>query len=179
MDDRVKDGPLEQRSCTDVLFCLIFLAFLGGVGVVSFFGYQHGQPARLLAPLDADGKFCGLDKGYENHPYLYLLDITQSDILASAVCVKECPLNNTKPVDCINTTVEETCNSETLIRYNTTLVFKKACLPKLDELPEEYLGKYNEIVGGLGINDIGQAIDDIMNSWKIYLIALGTVFVVT
>jgi hypothetical protein len=38
VDDRVKDGPLDQRSCTDVLFCLIFLAFLGGVGIVSAFG---------------------------------------------------------------------------------------------------------------------------------------------
>lgn len=155
MDDRVKDGPLEQRSCTDVLFCLIFLAFLGGVGIISIFGYQHGKPERLLAPLDADGKFCGLDKGYEGHKYLYLLDITQTDILASAVCVSKCPVNDTVPVDCIPTGVETTCNGEGLIRYNTTLLFNKACLPVLDELPAEFIGKYNEIVGGLGVNDIG------------------------
>jgi solute carrier family 44 (choline transporter-like protein), member 2/4/5 len=69
---------LEDRSCTDVLFCIIFLAFLGGFGVISIFGYQHGQPDRLLAPLDADGRFCGLDPIAKDYPYLYLaLDPTK------------------------------------------------------------------------------------------------------
>jgi len=93
VDDRVANGPLEDRSCTDVLFCLIFLAFLVGFGIVSVIGFKNGQPQRLLAPLDADGKFCGLDKGYENYPYLYLAidPMNVGDIFSTAVCVSSCP----------------------------------------------------------------------------------------
>ncbi len=67
------DGPLEDRSCTDILFCVIFLAFLGGFGIVSLFGYQNGRPDRLLAPLDADGRFCGIDNDVKDYNYLYLV----------------------------------------------------------------------------------------------------------
>ena len=94
------DGPLEDRSCTDILFCIIFLAFLGGFGIVSFFGYQNGKPERLFAPLDADGRFCGLDDNMTDYKYLYLaLDPlaapSVSDLFQTAVCVKSCPQNDT------------------------------------------------------------------------------------
>lgn len=124
MDPRVSNGPLEERSCTDVLFCLIFIAFLVGLGVISAFGYQNGQPQRLLAPLDADGKFCGLDDGYQNYTYLYLLDINLgvTEILSSAVCVSECPMDDATPISCKTTSVEKDCNKYvTPFRYNTTM----------------------------------------------------------
>ena len=97
----MSNGPLEERSCTDLLFTLLFLAFLGGLGVVSVFGYQNGQPERLLAPLDADGKFCGLDS-YSGYPYLYIMNInmTVTDILSSTVCVSTCPIADQTPIDC-------------------------------------------------------------------------------
>ena len=113
MDDRVGDGPLEDRSCTDVLFCIIFLAFLVGFGVVSVFGYQNGQPQRLLAPLDADGRFCGLDPVVQDYPYLYLaLDPTKvTEIFKTAVCVSSCPMNDTTPIKCVPTNVTTDCNA--------------------------------------------------------------------
>lgn len=58
-------------------------------------------------------------------------------------------------------------------------MFKKACLPVLEDLPGPAKDEYNNIVAGLGINTVGQAINDILNSWQIYLIAFGTVFIVT
>ena len=59
------------------------------------------------------------------------------------------------------------------------MVFKKACLPDLKDLTEKAREKYDNIIGELGVNDIGQAIDDIMNSWPIYIIALFSTFIVT
>jgi solute carrier family 44 (choline transporter-like protein), member 2/4/5 len=73
VDEKVGDGPLEDRSCTDILFCIIFLAFLGGFGIVSLFGYQNGKPDRLLAPLDGNGRFCGIDNEVKDYNYLYLV----------------------------------------------------------------------------------------------------------
>ena len=94
-----------------------------GLGIVSVFGFQHGKPDRLLAPLDADGKFCGLDPGYESHPYLYFLDLDPTgDLLSSAVCVSGCPANNTDPIDCVPTSVETDCNKYVYpFRYDSTL----------------------------------------------------------
>jgi cellobiose phosphorylase len=61
----------------------------------------------------------------------------------------------------------------------TDLVFGKACLPDYDALPEAAREKYESIVNGLGINDAGQSLDDIMNSWQIYVFALGLALIVT
>jgi choline transporter-like protein 2/4/5 len=128
---------MENRSCTDILFCIIFLAFLGGLGVVSVFGYQNGSPERLFAPLDADGRFCGIDTAVKGHSYLYLainpLEADNvADIFSTAVCVSSCPLNDTVDIDCVPTNVTKDCNKyKAPLRYNTNLVFKKACLPKL------------------------------------------------
>ena len=131
--------------------------------------------------MDADGRFCGLDAGLEHHPYLYFVDITKGeDLLSTAVCVSKCPMEDDQPIDCINTSVETDCaNTPSVLRYNSTLLFTKACLPILSELPEEAVAKYKEIVGGLGVNDIGQGIDDMMNSWPIYCVALVSTFIVT
>jgi hypothetical protein len=140
VDEKVGDGPLEDRSCTDILFCLFFLAFLVGFGIVSVFGYNNGQPDRLLAPLDADGRFCGIDAKVKSHPYLYLvLDPLQTssigDIFETAVCVSSCPMNNTVNIDCVTTNVTTDCNKyKSPFRYDSSLVFKKACLPRLQDL---------------------------------------------
>ncbi len=58
-------------------------------------------------------------------------------------------------------------------------VFGKACLPVFEDLPEVLKAQYNAVVATLGIENVGQAISDIMNSWKLYLIAFGTTFVIT
>lgn len=151
------------------------------MGVVSYFGFQNGKPERLLAPLDADGMFCGLDKGYEQHHYLYFLDVSSGvDIMSSAVCVSSCPLNDTVPIDCVPTKAYPDCNKfKYPQRYDTMLLFQKACLPNLEKLVEADRERYDNIIAGLGIDDVGEAINDLINSWPIYAIALGTTFIIT
>ena len=56
MDEKVKDGPVVDRRCTDILFYLVFLIFLGGMIGASIYGYLYGQPSKLFAPIDSDGK---------------------------------------------------------------------------------------------------------------------------
>ena len=48
-----------KRGCNDVLCLLLFFAFLGSMGFLTFYGYQNGNVAKLIAPLDADNNFCG------------------------------------------------------------------------------------------------------------------------
>ncbi len=45
-----------DRGCTDILCCLIFLAFIVGMFGAGFYGYKNGAPIVLLTAWDADGK---------------------------------------------------------------------------------------------------------------------------
>lgn len=77
-----------NRSCTDFFCLIVFLAFIGGLAFVVLYGYQNGNPKKLLAPLDADGHFCGIDVGYEDYKLLYFAKIDTSNWFPSAVCAK-------------------------------------------------------------------------------------------
>ena len=52
------NGPLEQRECTDVFWCILFVlcffAFFAFIG----FGYYLGKPAGLLGFYNQDGSMC-------------------------------------------------------------------------------------------------------------------------
>lgn len=54
--DKMQNGPVMDRNCTDVLCCLIFIAFLVAMGALGAYGFAKGNPLLLLTPWDADGK---------------------------------------------------------------------------------------------------------------------------
>ncbi len=45
-----------QRSCTDCICCLIFVAFVVGMTATAAYGFAKGNPQLLLTGWDADGK---------------------------------------------------------------------------------------------------------------------------
>jgi solute carrier family 44 protein 1 (choline transporter-like protein) len=55
VDEELKKGPLFQRKCTDCLCLMIFFAFCGGLGFITFYGYTKGDPELLLSPIDGAG----------------------------------------------------------------------------------------------------------------------------
>ena len=69
--DELQNGPLNNRGCTDVLCCLIFLAFLVGMVGTSGYGYLYGDPELLLTTWDYDGNGCGYSDLTVDYPYLY------------------------------------------------------------------------------------------------------------
>ena len=71
----ITSGPLANRKCTDLLCLLIFLVACGGMGYIGNYAYQNGDPARIMAPMDSDGNFCGKTPGFENYPFLWFSDI--------------------------------------------------------------------------------------------------------
>ena len=68
-------GPFNNRRCTDMLCCLLFLVFLGGMGFCTYWGYANGNPGKLIAPIDGDEHICGVSPGYEDYQYLYIGDL--------------------------------------------------------------------------------------------------------
>eukprot|EP00667_Euglena_gracilis_P024414 EG_transcript_28083 len=53
-----KPGCKENRRCTDLLFLLFYLAFLGGWVFIAYLGYRAGDPYRLLYGTDSLGNLC-------------------------------------------------------------------------------------------------------------------------
>ena len=53
----------EKRSCTDVICLLLFIAFLGGWGVVAFFGIQGGDIDKVIYPTNSQVRLPNTFKG--------------------------------------------------------------------------------------------------------------------
>ena len=91
IDAAIEKGPLTDRRCTDIFCLIIFIIAIGVGGYIGIYAIENGDPDAIMAPMDADGKFCGRDAGYEDYPYLFFADIEYSVWYPWGVCVKECP----------------------------------------------------------------------------------------
>ncbi len=60
VNPKLENGPIEERGCTDIICCCVFLIFVAGLFVVLSTGLASGHPEYLLAVYDATGKPCGL-----------------------------------------------------------------------------------------------------------------------
>ncbi|XP_067057187.1 choline transporter-like protein 4 isoform X1 [Acropora muricata] len=87
-------GPIADRSCTDIICCLLFVAYIVGMIVVGVIAFKEGDPDRLLSPTDSNGNTCG--KGdYKDKKFLLFFDIstcvTKGGSLAEFVSFPSCP----------------------------------------------------------------------------------------
>jgi len=92
-----------ERSCRDMLFLLIFLAFWLGMFYVGGYGFGKGDPRILIYGLDYKGNLCDKEGGaMEGFPYRYwpnfneVWDAGSSGnpfVLQDAIslCLKKCP----------------------------------------------------------------------------------------
>ncbi|CAJ1059306.1 choline transporter-like protein 1 isoform X2 [Xyrichtys novacula] len=99
--------PLEDRSCTDLPWFLLFTVFCVGMGSICGFTIATGGAARLVYGYDSYGNTCGqrneqiegvrlsgLD--HTDRKYVFFLDpcnidIVQRKIKSLALCVSLCP----------------------------------------------------------------------------------------
>lgn len=97
-DKDIENGPSQNRGCTDIICCLIFLVFLGAYFFTFGYGVTNGNPWLLMTPFDTDGKGCGYDAGYENAKYIYFWRLTDYKAIADGsfyketFCVESCPI---------------------------------------------------------------------------------------
>jgi len=65
-DKLVKEGPLKERGCTDIVCCLIFV--LHWIGFVSIAGValMGGHPKKLYLPRDFKGDYCGIKENWND-----------------------------------------------------------------------------------------------------------------
>jgi choline transporter-like protein 2/4/5 len=65
------NGPVQDRACTDILCCLIFVIFLIGMGGVTGYGLIFGNPSLLMTAWDYNGNGCGYNSSTKEFPFLY------------------------------------------------------------------------------------------------------------
>ena len=129
IDAELEKGPIEKRSCQDILCCLIFVAYVIGMIAASSIGYSNGQPELLAAPYDSDGILnsmirshllllgtpCGIDE-YEEYPFLYFA-VPYTNYLQYTTCIKECPTYQDEEdyptnLDCKTNSLVQTCEGQ-------------------------------------------------------------------
>ena len=50
-----------DRSCTDIICCIVFLVFLVAMLGVSGFAIANGDPVNIISPYDSVGNKCGAE----------------------------------------------------------------------------------------------------------------------
>ena len=57
----VANGPLPEaeRECRDILCCLLFIAALGAMVYLTYWGYKNGDLNKPFRGVDEFGSICG------------------------------------------------------------------------------------------------------------------------
>ena len=48
-----------DRKCTDIICCIIFLAYFLLMLAIGAYGLAEGDPLKIITPFDSDGNQCG------------------------------------------------------------------------------------------------------------------------
>ncbi|XP_048359657.1 LOW QUALITY PROTEIN: choline transporter-like protein 1 [Sphaerodactylus townsendi] len=123
--------PLEDRSCTDIPWLLLFILFCIGMGLICGFSIATGAAARLTSGYDSYGNICGHKnvkiEGIDNSgldltekKYVFFLepcnvDLVRQKIKSIALCVSACPRNELKTLADVQKFAET--NGSTLCSY--------------------------------------------------------------
>lgn len=178
IDAELEKGPLGNRRCTDLLCLLIFLLSTCAMIYVGSYAVSHGDPDRIMTPYDATGAFCGKSPGYEAYPYLWFQNLNNEAWFAYSVCVSACPNQNNTVADCklSPNSIVKSCTPEPS-PYDSKLFLERWCFPVYETLDPVVKARYDNVIGGFGLDDIDMYARDIRLSWKVYLICVFSVFV--
>lgn len=92
--------PVTHRKCTDFCWLLVLMAVFITSTVSGISSLETGEPQKLLAGIDYQGRVCGYSSGVTDLPYVYPIRYD-----GSAVCTASCPATtNTSVVwACVDT----------------------------------------------------------------------------
>lgn len=186
-------GPIKDRSCTDVICCVLFLLFILGYIVVGILAWVHGDPRQVLYPRNSTGAYCGVGANRDK-PYLLYFNIFSCILDANIITVAEKGLQCSTPQVCVSScpntswTVQPSQFSKTVGEVFNT-VSRNFCLPGvsqnmnvLDSLKQEVCPSFllpsspalgrcfpwpNSTVpdlSGIGNTSISQGVSGLLNS---------------
>ncbi|EGR28329.1 solute carrier family 44 protein member 2, putative [Ichthyophthirius multifiliis] len=201
-EEQLKNGPINQRECRDLLFCLLFIAACISCIYFFSFGIANGQPKRLIAVYDKSGAACGLDN-QSDRKYIYFYipyydSLNKKNYFTYNTCVKECPNNTQKVIDCNTSAMptgscaENICNlninqntvqnilnlnlEQMVCIYETKKLLNRICIPSneiFDLMGKQTTEMFKEIVS---LDTLTQWINDIQSASHVIAASLGIAF---
>jgi len=72
---RAEHGIEWDRSCTDMICFVGFIAFLVVMAGCASYGFGAGDPFKLLTPYDDIGRECGVHKDVKDYPYKFAYNL--------------------------------------------------------------------------------------------------------
>ncbi|XP_032254355.1 choline transporter-like protein 4 [Phoca vitulina] len=94
-------GPIRNRSCTDIICCVLFLVFVLGYIVVGIVAWVYGDPRQVLYPRNSTGAYCGVGAN-EDKPYLLYFNIFSCILATNVIVVAENGLQCPTPQVCVS-----------------------------------------------------------------------------
>uniref|UniRef100_A0A668AP15 Choline transporter-like protein n=1 Tax=Myripristis murdjan TaxID=586833 RepID=A0A668AP15_9TELE len=69
-------GPIQNRGCTDIVCCILFIIAILGYIAVGILAWSQGDPRKVIYPTDSRGQFCGqAGTPLEKKPLLFYFNI--------------------------------------------------------------------------------------------------------
>ena len=160
---------------------------MGFVGLLAYtvsYSVENNHINLFLSGVDVDGKSCGVTPGFEDFSAVYYMAIPETDpstqeitYTLNAVCVKECPAEETDIVNCKSDSI--ICPSTPIdpdqpslgghVGYGTFDIFDKYCFPDIDKMPAEIKDDYEKIIGDFGVDDMQKFVDQMAQIKLIFL----------
>ncbi|KAM8824152.1 choline transporter-like protein 2 isoform 1-T2 [Synchiropus picturatus] len=94
-------GPIANRSCTDIVCCILFVLAVLGYIAVGILAWTQGDPRKVIYPTDSEGQFCGqAGTPLEKKPVLFYFNIMKCaspmvllefQCPTTQMCVEKCP----------------------------------------------------------------------------------------
>ncbi|KAI2541699.1 choline transporter-like protein 4 isoform 2 [Homo sapiens] len=177
-------GPIKNRSCTDVICCVLFLLFILGYIVVGIVAWLYGDPRQVLYPRNSTGAYCGMGEN-KDKPYLLYFNIFSCILSSNIISVAENGLQCPTPQTVITSLQQELCPSFLL----PSAPALGRCFPWTNVTPPALPGITNDttiqqgisgLIDSLNARDISVKIfEDFAQSWYWILVALGVALVLS
>ncbi|KAM6967084.1 choline transporter-like protein 2 isoform 2-T2 [Tautogolabrus adspersus] len=94
-------GPIQSRSCTDIVCCIFFIIAILGYIAVGILAWSQGDPRKVIYPTDSRGQFCGqAGTPLEKKSFLFYFNIMKCaspmvllefQCPTTQMCVEKCP----------------------------------------------------------------------------------------
>ncbi|XP_060045467.1 choline transporter-like protein 4 [Erinaceus europaeus] len=142
-------GPIKNRSCTDVICCVLFLLFILGYIVVGIVAWVYGDPRQVLYPRNSTGAYCGLGAN-KDKPYLLYFNIFSCILTTNVITIAEKGLQCPTPQVCVSTCPDYAWTvTPTELKQTVRDVFytqnRSFCLPGVSQDVEVLQSLQNEL----------------------------------
>uniref|UniRef100_A0AAY4DSW9 Choline transporter-like protein n=1 Tax=Denticeps clupeoides TaxID=299321 RepID=A0AAY4DSW9_9TELE len=68
-------GPIQNRGCTDIICCILFIVAIVAYFAVGILAWSQGDPRKVIYPTNSKGQFCGQAGTELTKPLLFYFNI--------------------------------------------------------------------------------------------------------